>query len=144
MCDEVAVKEEKAYSEKVRMIIDAIKTFTIMDLKELKEAYEETFGVKAAAGVAVAASAAPAAEAAAAKEEPTSFNLVLKSSGDKKIQVIKAIRQLTSLGLKEAKDLVDGVANAPAKVKEGLSKAEAENAKKLIEDAGGAAVLEPA
>ncbi len=143
MCDEVAVKEAKSYSEKVRMIIDTIKTFTIMDLKELKEAYEETFGVQAAAGVAVAQASAPVA-AEAVKEEPTSFNLILKSSGDKKIQVIKAIRQLTSLGLKEAKDLVDGVVNAPAKVKEGLSKAEAENAKKLIEESGGTAVLEPA
>ncbi len=146
MSDAAAVKEGKAYSEKVQKIIDAVKTFTIMDLKELKEAYEETFGVQAAAGVAVAAVAAPAGggEAAAAKEEPTAFNLVLKNSGDKKIQVIKAIRQLTNLGLKEAKDLVDGVATAPAKVKEGLSKADAENGKKLIEEAGGVATLEPA
>ena len=145
MAEEAAVKEN--YSDKVQKIIDQLKTFTIVDLKELKDAYEETFGVEAAAGVPMGMAMMPgagAAEAAAPEEEATSFNLVLKDVGAKKIQVIKAVRQLTSLGLKDAKALVDGAVDAPAKVKEGLNKEEAESAKKLIEEAGGAAVLEPA
>jgi large subunit ribosomal protein L7/L12 len=145
MGDEAAVKETKTYSEKVQKIIDEIKTFTIMDLKDLKEAYEETFDVEASAGFPAGmmmGAAAPAADAAEA-EEPSSYNLVIKDVGPKKIQVIKAVRQLTNLGLKDAKALVDGAVSAPAKVKEGLSKEEAENGKKLIEEAGGAAIVEP-
>lgn len=147
MGDEAAV-QEKTYSEKVQKIIDEIKTFTIMDLKELKEAYEETFGVEAAAGfpagMMLAGPAQGGGEEAAEAEEPTSFHLVLKDVGAKKIQVIKAVRQLTNLGLKDAKALVDGAVDAPAKVKESLSKEEAEAGKKAIEEAGGVAELEPA
>lgn len=106
-----------------------------MDLKELKDGYEETFGVQAA-GMAMAAmpmaGAMPGGEAAEA-DEPTIFNLVIKEIGPKKIQVIKAVREMTGLGLKEAKDLVDGV---PGALKEGVDKEEAEKVKKELEEAG--------
>jgi large subunit ribosomal protein L7/L12 len=111
-------------------IVEKISTLSAMDLAELSKAIQEKFGVTAAAPVAVAA-AAPGAAAPA--EEQTEFDVVLNSSGDKKIQVIKAVRELTSLGLKEAKELVE---SAPAKVKEGISKEEAEKAKEKLEDAG--------
>ncbi|UCG63328.1 MAG: 50S ribosomal protein L7/L12 [Candidatus Zixiibacteriota bacterium] len=104
-----------------------------MDLADLSKAIQEKFGVTAAAPVAVAPGAAVAAGGAAEAEEKTEFDVVLNSAGDKKIQVIKAVRELTSLGLKEAKDLVEG---APAKVKEGLAKEDAEKAKAKLEDAG--------
>jgi len=138
----------KAYSPKVQGLIDTLKQFTLMDLKELKEAYEETFGVKAAAGIPMGMMAMPAAGGAgggdAAKPaEPTSFNVVLKEIGDKKIQVIKVVRELTSLGLKEAKDLVDSALQGPAKVKENLPKAEAEAAQKKLEEVGAVVVLSP-
>ena len=112
-------------------ILDKISSLTVLELSELIKAMEDKFGVSAAAAVAVAgpASAAPAAAA----EEQTEFTVVLASFGENKVNVIKAVRELTGLGLKEAKDLVDG---APKPVKEGISKADAEAAKKKLEEAG--------
>jgi large subunit ribosomal protein L7/L12 len=110
---------------------DYIKNMTLMDAAVLVKELEEELGVSAAAPVAVAAAAA--GPAAAAAEEKTEFNVVLASAGEKKIQVIKVVRELTGLGLKEAKDLVDG---APKNVKEGVSKAEAEDVKKKLEEQG--------
>ena len=114
-------------------ILDKISSMTVLELSELIKAMEEKFGVSAAAAVSVAAPAAGAAPAAAA-EEQTEFTVVLTSFGENKVNVIKAVRELTGLGLKEAKDLVDG---APKPVKEGIPKADAEAAKKKLEDAGG-------
>lgn len=113
-------------------ILNAISEMTVMDVVELISAMEEKFGVSAAAAVA-AAPAAAAGDAGAAAEEQTEFDVVLKSAGEKKVNVIKVVRGLTGLGLKEAKDMVDG---APATVKEGASKDEAEDAKKQLEEAG--------
>ena len=112
-------------------IIEKISALSAMDLADLSKAIQEKFGVTAAAPVAVAA-AAPGA-AAAAEEEKTEFDVVLNAAGDKKIQVIKVVRTLTSLGLKEAKELVE---SAPTKVKEGLSKDDAEKAKAQLEEVG--------
>ena len=109
---------------------DYIKNMTLMDAAALVKELEEELGVSAAAPVAMAA---VAAGPAAAAEEKTEFNVVLANSGEKKIQVIKVVRELTGLGLKEAKDLVDG---APKNVKEGVSKAEAEEVKKKLEEQG--------
>ena len=114
-------------------VIEFIANMTVLELSELVKEMEEKFGVSAAAPVAVAA-AGPAAEAAPAAEEKTEFDVILKSAGDKKINVIKEVRALTGLGLKEAKDMVEG---APSTVKEGVSKDEAEDIKKKIEAAGG-------
>jgi large subunit ribosomal protein L7/L12 len=114
-------------------ILDKIASMTVLELSELIKAMEEKFGVSAAAAVAVAGPAAGAAAAAPAAEEKTEFTVVLSSFGENKVNVIKAVRELTGLGLKEAKDLVDG---APKPVKEGISKADAEAAKKKLEDAG--------
>jgi large subunit ribosomal protein L7/L12 len=111
-------------------ILDKISSMTVLELSELIKAMEEKFGVSAAAAVAVAA---PAAAAPAAAEEQTEFTVVLASFGENKVNVIKAVRELTGLGLKEAKDLVDG---APKPVKEGVSKADADAAKKKLEEAG--------
>jgi len=113
-------------------ILDKISSMTVLELSELIKAMEDKFGVSAAAAVAVAGPAAGAAPAAAA-EEQTEFTVVLASFGENKVNVIKAVRELTGLGLKEAKDLVDG---APKPVKEGISKADAEAAKKKLEEAG--------
>ena len=112
-------------------ILDAIAGMTVLDLSELIKEMEDKFGVSAAAA-AVAVAAAPAAAAAAA-EEQTEFTVVLAVTGDKKVEVIKVVRAATGLGLKEAKDLVDG---APKPVKEGINKADAEALKKQLEDAG--------
>ena len=114
-------------------ILDKISSMTVLELSELIKAMEEKFGVSAAAAAAVAGPAAGAAAAAPAAEEQTEFTVVLSSFGDNKVNVIKAVRELTGLGLKEAKDLVDG---APKPVKEGINKADAEAAKKKLEDAG--------
>lgn len=111
---------------------DYIKNMTLMDAAALVKDLEEELGVSAAVPVAMAAG--PAGPAAGAAEEKTEFNVVLAEVGEKKIQVIKVVRELTGLGLKEAKDLVDG---APKPVKEGVSKAEAETIKKKIEEVGG-------
>ncbi len=118
-------------SEKVLKLIEDVKGLTVLELSELVKALEEEFGVSAAAPVAVAA--APAAGAAPAEEEKTEFDVVLKEFGASKIQVIKVVREITGLGLKDAKDLVDG---APKTVKEKVSKADAEEMKKKLEDAG--------
>ena len=116
-------------------ILDKIASMTVLELSELIKAMEEKFGVSAAAAVAAAAPAAGAAAAPAA-EEQTEFTVMLSSFGDNKVNVIKAVREITGLGLKEAKDLVDG---APKAVKEGINKSDAEAAKKKLEDAGAKA-----
>ena len=115
-------------------IIEAIKAMTVLELNELVKACEEEFGVSAAAPVAVVG----AAGGAAAAEEQTEFTVVLESADAEKIKVIKAVRELTGLGLKEAKELVDG---APSNVKEGVEKAEAEAIKKQLEEVGATVVL---
>lgn len=114
-------------------IIEAIAEMSVRDVVELVSAMEEKFGVSAAAAVA-----APAGDAGAAAEEQTEFDVVLNSFGEKKVNVIKAVREITGLGLKEAKDIVE---NAPKAVKEGASKADAEEAKKKLEDAGASVEL---
>lgn len=118
-------------SDKKQQVIDLIKEMTVLDLSELVKEMEEIFGVSAAAPVA--AVAAPAAAAAEAKEEQTEFDVILANAGDKKINVIKVVREITKLGLKEAKDLVDG---APKMVSEKVSKEEADSVKKKLEEAG--------
>lgn len=116
-------------------ILNAISEMSVMDVVELVSAMEEKFGVSAQAAVAVAA--APAADAAA-EEEQTEFDVVLTSFGEKKVNVIKAVRAITGLGLKEAKAMVDG---APSSIKEGVSKDEAAEAQKQLEEAGASAEL---
>ena len=123
-------------------MIDAVKSMTVLELSDLVKALQEEFGVSAAVPVA----AAPAAgggdgAAAAAVEEPTAFNVVLTGAGDKKIQVIKVVREITALGLKEAKDLVEG---APKSVKEGVSKEDAEKLKAQLEGEGASVEIKPA
>ena len=113
-------------------ILDKISSMTVLELSDLIKAMEEKFGVSAAAAVAAAAPAAGGAAAPAA-EEQTEFSVILASFGENKVNVIKAVRELTGLGLKEAKDLVDG---APKPVKEGVSKADADAARKKLEEAG--------
>lgn len=124
-------------SEKVQQVLDVISGMTILELRDLNKAIEETFGVTAAAPMAMAAPAAagPAAAAAPPEEEQTEFTVVLTNFGANKINVIKAIREVTSLGLKEAKDLVE---SAPVNVKEGVTKDEAESVKTKLVDAGAA------
>lgn len=117
-------------------ILNAIAEMSVMEVVELVEAMEEKFGVTAAAAVAVAAPAAGGDAAAA--EEQTEFDVVLTSAGEKKVNVIKVVRGVTGLGLKEAKEMVDG---APATVKEGASKEEAEEVKKQLEEAGASVEL---
>ena len=131
---ETAVKEDK--STTVVGIMAAIKNLTVLELAELVKTLEDEFGVSAAAPVvaATAAAAAPTAGAApAAEEEKTEFNVILKAAGENKISAIRAVRELTTLGLKESKDLVEG---APKPVKEGVSKDEANAAKQKLEAAG--------
>jgi len=118
-------------------ILNAIAEMSVMEVVELVEAMEEKFGVSAQAAVAVAAAPAAGGDAGAA-EEKTDFDVVLASIGDKKVNVIKAVRGITGLGLKEAKELVDG---APSTIKEGAPKDEAEEAKKQLEEAGATAEL---
>jgi large subunit ribosomal protein L7/L12 len=117
-------------SEKISEIVEKIKALTLVEASELKKALEEEFGVSAAAPMMMAG---PAAAAAAPVEEKTEFDVILLTSGATKINVIKVVRAHTGLGLKEAKDLVDG---APKPVKEGVSKDEAEKVRKELEDAG--------
>ncbi|MBF7096001.1 50S ribosomal protein L7/L12 [Alkalibacter mobilis] len=119
-------------SEKVTQMIEEVKNMTVLELSELVKALEEEFGVSAAAPVAMAA--APVAAAAEEAEEKTEFDVVLASAGDQKIKVIKVVRELTGLGLKEAKELVD---NAPKTIKEGASKEEAEEIKNKVAEVGG-------
>ena len=117
-------------SEKVTALVEEVKGLTVLELSELVHALEDEFGVSAAAPVAVAAAAAPAAEAA---EEKTEFDVVLEGFGDNKIAVIKAVREITGLGLADAKAVVEA---APKAIKEGVSKDEAEDLKKKLEEAG--------
>ena len=116
-------------------VFEFIDTMTILDMSKFIKEFEERYGVTAAAPVAVAAAPGAAAAAAPAAEEKTSFDVILSSAGDKKIQVIKVVRELTGLGLKEAKDLVDG---APKPVKTGISKEEADSMKAKLEEQGAA------
>ncbi len=119
-------------------LIEAIESMSVLELSELVSALEEKFGVSAAAPVAVAAGPAAAGGGDVAAEEKSEFDVVLTSAGDKKIQVIKAVREATGLGLKEAKALVDG---APGNIKEGVAKAEAEELKGKLEEAGATVEL---
>jgi large subunit ribosomal protein L7/L12 len=114
-------------------LLDAIGNMTVLELSEFVKAFEEKFGVTAAAPVAVAAAGGGAAAPAAVVEEQTEFDVILKAAGEKKIQVIKVVREVTSLGLKEAKDLVEG---APKPIKEAIPKDEAEAIKKKFEEVG--------
>jgi large subunit ribosomal protein L7/L12 len=122
-------------------ILDAIKEMSVLELSELVKELEEVFGVSAAAPVAVAAAAAPSEgeSASPAEEEKSEFNVVLKDIGANKINVIKAVRSITTLGLKEAKDLVE---SAPAPVKEAVGQEEADEAKKALEEAGATIAVE--
>ncbi len=129
-------KKNVEVPEKFKKIVDEIEKMSVLDLSELVSILEDKFGVTAAAPMAMMA-AAPAAGQEAA-EEKSSFNVELTSAGDNKINVIKAIREVTQLGLKEAKDMADG---APAMVKEGASKEDAENIKKKLEEAGAKVTL---
>jgi large subunit ribosomal protein L7/L12 len=119
-------------------LVDELGKMTVLELVELKNALEEAWGVTAAAPVAVAAPAAAGGDGAAAAEEKTAFDVVLTGAGDKKIQVIKVVRAITGLGLKEAKDLVDGAPNA---VKEGAAQEEADSIKTQLEEAGATVEL---
>ena len=125
-------------AEKMEEIVATLSGLTILEIADLVKKLEERWGVSAAAPVVVAGGGAAAAAQPAAAPEKDEFDVVLTGAGDKKIQVIKVVRELTSLGLKEAKDLVDG---APKPVKEGVAKAEAEEMKKKLEAAGGAVEL---
>ncbi len=116
---------------KVTDVLEIVKGMTVLELNELVKAFEEEFGVSAAAPVAIAAG--PVAAAGPAAEEKTEFDVILTSGGAQKIQVIKVVREATGLGLKEAKDLVDG---APKPIKEAIAKKDAEELKKKLEDAG--------
>ncbi|MBN1522327.1 MAG: 50S ribosomal protein L7/L12 [Candidatus Aureabacteria bacterium] len=141
MTENTVAEEKVEVSEKLQGIIDQIEKLTVLELSDLVKALEDKFGVTASAPVASvgAMMAGPAAGGEEAeKEEKTSFNVVLKSSGDKKIQVIKEVRAITGLGLKEAKELVDG---APKNVKEGATKEEAEKIKSQLESAGATVEL---
>lgn len=120
-------------SEKIAELVEKIKGLSLLEASELKKALEEEFGVTAAAPVVITGGAAAAGGDAAPVEEQTEFDVILKSTGDKKINVIKVVRAHTGLGLKEAKDLVD---SAPKTVKEAVSKEEAEKLKKEFEEAG--------
>jgi large subunit ribosomal protein L7/L12 len=131
MTEETKVSVE--LSEKLAAILKSIEQLTVIELATLVKALEEKFGVSAQAAPVAFAAAPGAGPAAAAEEEKTSFTVILAVAGDKKINVIKEIRTITSLGLKEAKDLVE---SAPKPVKEGATKEEAEKIKKVLEDAG--------
>jgi large subunit ribosomal protein L7/L12 len=128
----------------IQEIVDTIGNLTLLEAKDLVDALQEKFGVSAApmaVAAPVGAGAAGGAAAPVVEEAPTSFNVILASAGAQKIQVIKAVREVTTLGLKEAKDLVD---NAPNPVKEGVNKEEAEALKKKLEEAGATVEIKPA
>ena len=126
--------------KRVDQVLDIIKEMTILELRDLNERIQDEFGITAAAPVAVAAAPAATAEAPAAEvEEKTEFNVHLKDAGANKINVIKAVREVTTLGLKEAKDLVE---SAPTNVKEGVSKGDAEEAAKKLQEAGATVELQ--
>lgn len=126
--------------EKFKKLVEEIEKMSVLDLAELVKVLEKKFGVSAAPQMVAAAAAAPAAAGAAA-EEKSSFNVVLTSAGDKKIEVIKVVRDLTQKGLKEAKDLVDAIATAPQTIKEDAKKEEAEEMKKKFTEAGATVEL---
>ena len=131
-----------ADGKRVDQVLDIIKEMTILELRDLNQRIQDEFGITAAAPVAVAAAPAAAgapAEAAAPEEEKTEFTVHLKDIGGNKINVIKAVREVTTLGLKEAKDLVE---SAPTNVKEGVSKADAEEAQKKLQEAGATVELQ--
>src|SRR3989344_294018 len=127
-------KSEVEVPEKLKALVESVEKLTVLELAELVKVLEKKFGVSAAAPMAVAA--APAAGGAEAAEEETSFTVVLAGVGDKKIEVIKVVRDATQKGLKEAKDMVDAAASAPQVIKEGAKKEEAEDLKKKFEAAG--------
>ena len=135
---------QKQYSPKVVEVLDRVSSFTLLELSDLVQAFEERFNVKAAAAlaapVAVAGSAASAQASDAAVEEVTEFDVVLKSFGDNKINVIKAVRSVTTLALKEAKQVVEG---APSPIKESVSKDEAEKCAAALKEAGAAVEIKP-
>jgi large subunit ribosomal protein L7/L12 len=138
-----ATQDTQQYSEKVQDVLDKISGFTLLELSELVSAFEDKFGITAAMAAPVAVAAGgPAAGAAAPEEEaePVSFKVVLKGFGEKKIQVIKAVRAETTLALKEAKDLVE---SCPATVKESLNKEDAEKCAKNLTDAGAEVDIQP-
>lgn len=126
-------EETKSVSAEIKDLGDKIVALTLMQAKELADYLKSEYGIEPAAGGAVMVAGPAAAAGGEAKEEKTAFDVILKAFGDKKIQVIKEVRALTGLGLKEAKDLVEG---APKPIKQGMSKAEAEAAKKQLEEAG--------
>ena len=129
-----------ADGKRVDQVLDIIKEMTMLELRDLNDRIQDEFGITAAAPVAVAAPAAPGAPAeAAAEEEKTEFTVHLKDIGANKINVIKAVREVTTLGLKEAKDLVE---SAPTNVKEGISKADAEEVQKKLKEAGATVELQ--
>jgi len=140
MTDDAATKEAVEVSPKIAEVVEAIEKLTVLEASELVKALEDKFGVSAAPqAMAMPMGGMPAGGGeAAAAEEKTEFDVVLTAIGDKKIQVIKVVRAITGLGLKEAKDLVD---NTPKAVKEGVSKEEADEIKGKIEEAGGQADL---
>jgi large subunit ribosomal protein L7/L12 len=129
----MADEQAKAWSDQTKQLGDSIVQLTLMQAKELADYLKEVYGIEPAAGGAVMMAGPAAAAAPAAAEEKTSFNVILTGFGANKIQVIKVVRELTSLGLKEAKELVDGV---PKPLKENVSKEDAESAKKKLEEAG--------
>jgi len=129
-------KEEVAVPEKFKKLVEEIEKMSVLDLAELVKILEKKFGVSAAAPVAVQAAAPASAEAQAGKEEKSIFTIELKEVGEKKIEVIKTVRDITQKGLKEAKDLVDAAASGPQVVKENVKKEEAEEIKKKFEAAG--------
>jgi large subunit ribosomal protein L7/L12 len=126
-------KEIKEVPAKFQKLVEEIEKMSVLELSELVKVLEDKFGVSAAAPMAVAAAPAAGGEGAAAAEEKTSFDVILKSGGEQKVQVIKAVKDITGKGLKEAKDLVDG---APQTVKAGVSKADAEELKQQLEAVG--------
>ncbi len=133
---EVTAGAEKTYSPEVVEILDKIEKFSVLQLKELKEAYEERFGVTAAVAMGPVMAMPATGEAEGEKEEKTTFDVVIDAIGEKKIQVIKAVRQVVSLGLKEAKEFVDSIEAGPKPVKEGVPKEEAEKIKAVLDESG--------
>jgi len=135
MAEQATATEQKAFSDEIKALGDKLVGLTLKEAVDLADYLKEEYNIEPAAGGAVMMAAAPGAAGAEATEEAeqTSFDVILKDVGDKKIQVIKAVRAMTSLGLKEAKDLVEG---APKAVKEGVSKEEAQEAKTQLEEAG--------
>ncbi|KPK65350.1 MAG: hypothetical protein AMK73_03295 [Planctomycetes bacterium SM23_32] len=137
---QATVAEGSQYSEKVQEVLEKISGFTLLELSELVSAFEDKFGITAAAAPMAVAAGGGAAGEAEEEVEPISFKVVLKSFGDKKIQVIKAVRAQTTLALKEAKELVEGV---PSEVKVGVSKEEAQKCAQALEEAGAEVEVQP-